>query len=33
MGRACGTNGGEQVCIYDIDEKAGMKKTTRKTKT
>jgi hypothetical protein len=33
MGRACSTNGGEEKCIYDIDEKARKIETTRKTKT
>jgi hypothetical protein len=33
MGRACITNGGEEVCIKDIGGKARRKETTRKTKT
>jgi hypothetical protein len=33
MGRACGTNGGEEECIYDIDGRDGRKETTGKTKT
>jgi hypothetical protein len=32
MGRACGTNGGEEECIEDIGGKAGKKETTGKTK-
>jgi hypothetical protein len=33
MGRACGTNAGEEECIYDIGGKARRKETTGKTKT
>jgi hypothetical protein len=33
MGRACSTNGGEEVCIKDIGGKARKKETTKKTKT
>jgi hypothetical protein len=33
IGRVCGTNGGEQECIWDIGGNARKKETTRKTKT
>jgi hypothetical protein len=33
MGRACSTNGGKEVSIYDIGGKTGRKKTTKKPKT
>jgi hypothetical protein len=33
MGRACGTNGGEEECIWDIAGKSRKKQTTVKTKT
>jgi hypothetical protein len=33
MGRACRTNGGEAVCIWDIGGKARRKEVTRKIKT
>jgi hypothetical protein len=32
MGSACGTNGGEKECIWDICGKARRKETTRKSK-
>jgi hypothetical protein len=33
VGGVCGTNGGEEECLYDIGGKAKMKETTGKTKT
>jgi hypothetical protein len=33
MGRACGTNGGDEECIKDIGGKARRKETTRKNMT
>jgi hypothetical protein len=33
LGRACGTNEGDEECIKDIGGKARRKETTRKTKT
>jgi hypothetical protein len=32
VGRACSTNGGEEACIKDIDEKARRKEIIGKTK-
>jgi hypothetical protein len=33
MGGTCGTNGGEEECVYVIGKKARGKETTRKTET
>jgi hypothetical protein len=33
MGRVCSPNRGEEECIKVVDERAGRKETTGKTKT